>query len=230
MKIIDKKTNSIISDTENSKQFASKLMDYILANNLQDYVIEHLYIKNELVSKEAFARSYSVPWLKCYRIEYLVNYYFDDVLLSKKPEHLSYDEHDYLNELDKPVNFNSKQKIIKPMLLLTLQQMNFSALLYIGSKLGLTSSDMSKMVDEAQYDKRNEERINEMNRRVNQINLLRQYMQNIKEGLSMIEASMGRECEKEFTMLGELSEDVEKYISNLEDEIQFEQNLSLSLK
>ena len=57
-------------------------MDYILANNLQDYVKEHLYIKNELVSKEAFARSYSVPWLKCYRIEYLVNYYFDDVLLS----------------------------------------------------------------------------------------------------------------------------------------------------
>ena len=106
MKIIDKKTNSIISDTENNKQFASKLMDYILANNLQDYVIEHLYIKNELVSKEAFARSYSVPWLKCYRIEYLVNYYFDDVLLSKNPEHLSYDEHDYLNELDKPVNFN----------------------------------------------------------------------------------------------------------------------------
>ena len=46
----------------------------------------------------------------------------------------------------------------------------------------------------------------------------------------MIEASMGRECEKEFAMLGELSEDVEKYISNLEDELQFEQNLSLSLK
>ena len=69
-----------------------------------------------------------------------------------------------------------------------------------------------------------------MNRRVNQINSLRQYIQKIKEGLSMIEASMGRECEKEFAMLGELSEDVEKYISNLEDEIQFEQNLSLSLK
>ena len=30
---------------------------------------------------------------------------------------------------------------------------------------------------------------------------------------------------KEFSMLGELSKDEEKYISNLEDELQFEQNL-----
>lgn len=32
---------------------------------------------------------------------------------------------------------------------------------------------------------------------------------------------MGREFEKEFAMLGELSKDEEKYISNLEDKPQF---------
>ena len=44
------------------REVHSAVNDYILANNLQDYVIEHLYIKNELVSKEASEINSKYNW------------------------------------------------------------------------------------------------------------------------------------------------------------------------
>lgn len=185
------------------------IADYIFANDLEDRLCERIYFINHFISKDFVDRSDKASWAKCYKIYYLSQYYFDGLLLFEEPGTITYDEYDYQNTLNKPIEYNKKQNVIKPMILLTLQKMPHQKLLFVANCIGVPIETIDQMIREIKYNFQKEER-------AKQISTLRQHMQNVKEGISIISEYIGKDYSNELSMLQGLSNDVEQYISGLE--------------
>lgn len=194
------------------------IADYILANDLEDRFSERIYFTNHFISKDFVDKSDKASWAKCYKIYYLSQYYFDGLLLFEEPGTITYDEYDYQSTFKKPIEYNKKQNVIKPMILLTLQKIPHQYLLFVANCIGIPIEETDKMIREIKNNVQKEER-------AKQIESLRQHIQNVKEGISIISEYIGKDYENELDMLQGLSNDVEQYISDLEK--QNEQSLIL---
>lgn len=225
--------NQEIKDTNENKinsKFASKLVEYILANNLKYYICDHLKYINVYHGEYVIGPSNGCDWMNRYRIDYSVRYYYDDTPLCKKQQQISYDEFDYIGTKKKPIDFNIKIDIPVYSLLNELKSLDMSTLSFIANKLGLSDIDIKNMINDIYQEELNSERLKKINKKISQITTLKNQLQSIKEGLALIEENTGKRYNDELFNLTRLTQDIESYISKLENEIQTERESILRLK
>ena len=216
-------------EKELKNKMPNMIADYILANELEDKFTEHVYFVNYFINKDFIDFSSKASWARCYKINYISQFFFDGLLLFEEPRTMTYDEYDYKNTVNSPVEFGKKEYVIKPMLLLILQKVKYSNLLFIATCLGIPVEEIDKMENEIKENYKKSEKLKEITQRKQQIQNIRQYMQNIKDGVFMIAEYIGKDCQTELEMLEGLSNEVEKYVNDLESEIS-SQETTLSLK
>lgn len=228
---IEKETK--ISENSFEKELKNKMpnmiADYILANELEDKFIERTYYVNYFVNKEFVDFSSKASWARCYKINYISQFFFDGLLLFGEPRTMTYDEYDYKDTINNPIEFGKKENIIKPMLLLILQKIEYPNLLFVATCLGIPVEEIDKMEREIKENYRTSEKLKELAHRKQQIQNIRQYMQNIKDGLSVIGGYLGKDLEEEIKSLENISKEIEGYVNELENQINSEE-MTLTLK
>lgn len=206
------------------------IADYILANDLEEKFTEHVYFVNYFVNKDFIDFSSKASWARCYKINYISQFFFDGLLLFEEPRTMTYDEYDYKDAMKEPIEFGKKEYVIKPMLLLILQKIEYPNLLFVANCLGISIDKIDEMINKIKTDYKREEKLKDLAQRKQQIINIRQYMQNIKDGLSAIGGYLGKDCEEELKSLENISKEIEGYVNELENQIDSEQEMTLTLK
>lgn len=216
-------------EKELKNKMPNMIADYILANELEEKFTEHVYFVNYFVNKDFIDFSSKASWARCYKINYISQFFFDGLLLFGEPRTMTYDEYDYKDTMKEPIEFGKKEYVIKPMLLLILQKIEYPNLLFVATCLGIPVEEIDKMEREIKENYRTSEKLKELAHRKQQIQNIRQYMQNIKDGVSVIGGYLGKNFEEEIKLLENISNEIEGYVSELENQINSEET-TLTLK